>query len=66
MKSLRFIFIVLILALASLACFSAGSPTPSSNILFSDDFSNTAKKWDQVTESKDWSLIVDYSYHSPA
>ena len=61
MKSMRIIFITLILGLASLACFSTGSPTPSSNILFSDDFSNTSKKWDQVT---DGSRTTDYYNNS--
>lgn len=51
MKSIRFLFIIFTLVFASLACFSTGSPTPSSNILFSDDFSNTSKKWDQVSDS---------------
>lgn len=51
MKSIRFLIIILTLVFASLACFSTGSPTPSSNILFSDDFSNTSKKWDQVSDS---------------
>ncbi len=61
MKSMRFIFIILILVLANLACFSTGSPTPSSNILFSDDFSNTSKKWDQVS---DGSRTTDYYNNS--
>jgi hypothetical protein len=56
MKSLRLFLIVIILALASLACFGSSS-TPTSNVLFSDDFSNTDKKWDQITDS---SRTTDY------
>lgn len=62
MKFMRFIFPVLILVLASLACFSTGSPTPSSNILFSDGFSNTSKKWDQVTDSTRTTDYYNNSY----
>jgi len=62
MKSMRFIFIILILVLASLACFSTGSPTPSSNILFSDDFSSTSKKWDQVSDSTRTTDYYNNSY----
>jgi len=51
MKSTRFIVIILILLLASLACFSTGTKTPASNVLFSDDFTDTSKKWDQVSET---------------
>jgi hypothetical protein len=61
MKSMRFIYMVLILVLASLACFSVGTPTPTSNILFSDDFSSTSKKWDQVSDS---SRTTDYYNNS--
>ena len=50
MKSWRLLSAVLTLALSSLACFSLGTQS-SSNILFSDDFSNTSKKWDRITES---------------
>jgi hypothetical protein len=51
MKSKQFILIVLVLVLTSLACFSVGTKTPEGNILYSDDFSNTKTKWDQVNES---------------
>lgn len=49
MKSLRFIVISLALAFASLACFSVGTQSPDTDILFSDHFSNTDKDWDQVS-----------------
>ncbi len=49
MKSWRLLAVFLILALSSLACFSATTQSSSSNILFSDDFSTTTHKWDQVT-----------------
>jgi len=51
MKSMRFSLIFILLILASLACFSTSTQSTPSNILFSDDFSNTDNKWDQVSES---------------
>jgi hypothetical protein len=57
MKSQRLLLIVTILALASLACFSAGTQSPSSNILFSDDFSTNKNKWDQASDA---SRSTDY------
>lgn len=51
MKSMRYFMIVLILALASIACLSAATQAPKSDVLFSDDFSTTDKKWDQVTDT---------------
>ena len=50
MRSTRFISMVIVLVLASLACLTTGSQTPTSNILFSDNFTDTSKKWDQVSE----------------
>jgi hypothetical protein len=63
MKSIRFISIILILALASLACFSTGTQTPESDVLFSDDFSNTSKKWDQVTDATRTTDYFNNAYH---
>ena len=57
MKSMRFFFIVIILAVTSLACFATDLQTPTNGILFSDDFSNAGKKWDQYTGS---SYTTDY------
>jgi hypothetical protein len=51
MKSKRLLSIVFILALTSMACFSTGTQSTPSDVLFSDDFSNTDKNWDQVTET---------------
>lgn len=51
MKSLRLFVIVFIFGLSSLACFGSGTQIPTSNILFSDDFSTTNNKWDRVTET---------------
>lgn len=51
MKSKRFILIILMLALASLACFNTGAKTAANDVLFSDDFTDTSKKWDQVSEA---------------
>ena len=58
MKSIRIFLVILILALASLACFGSGTKTPLPDILFSDDFSTKDKKWDQVNDA---SRITDYS-----
>ncbi len=51
MQSKRFILIISLLVLASLACLSTATKTPASNLLFSDDFTDTSKKWDQVSET---------------
>ncbi len=51
MKSMHFLPIVIILAATSLACFTTGINTTPSGILFSDDFSNAGKKWDQHTDA---------------
>jgi hypothetical protein len=57
MKSIRFFLVILILAIASLACFNTGvTPTPG-DILFSDDFSTKDNKWDQVNDT---SRTTDY------
>jgi hypothetical protein len=48
---MRPIFIVVILAATSLACFATSTQTAPSGVLFSDDFSNTSNKWDQYTDS---------------
>jgi hypothetical protein len=41
--------IVIIFALISLACFGLSTQIKPSDILFSDDFSNTSKKWGQFS-----------------
>ncbi len=51
MRFTRFFLIIFTMMLASLACLSTGAQTPSSNVLFSDDFTDTSKKWDQVNET---------------
>ena len=51
MKSRRFFFILIMLVLASLACLSTATKTPTNDVLFSDNFSDTSKKWDQVSET---------------
>ena len=57
MKYIRPLFITLVLSLVSLACLSSGTPSTPSEILFSDDFSNTDKKWDQADTN---SASTDY------
>lgn len=56
MKFIRLLLIALIFILTSLAC-SRTSNTPDGNILFSDDFSSSSNRWDQVTDD---SHITDY------
>lgn len=51
MNSIRLYMIILILALSTLACFTTSTQSTPSNILLSDDFSTTDKKWDQTNET---------------
>ena len=51
MRSMRLFMIMIVLVLASMACLSTGVKTPASNVLFSDNFTDTSKKWDQVSEA---------------
>jgi hypothetical protein len=57
MKFMHLFYIVIIFALSITACSSSASQTTPSAILFSDDFSNTDNKWDQVAET---SRTTDY------
>jgi hypothetical protein len=57
MKSTHFISILVLLIVASLACSYSGTQNKPSNVLFSDDFSNNSKKWDQVSNN---SATTDY------
>jgi hypothetical protein len=57
MESMRLLFIFIILILTSMACFSTSTQTAPSDVLFSDDFSNTSKNWNQYTDS---SHTIDY------
>jgi hypothetical protein len=61
MKFNRFFYVLLVLALASMACFSSNTSSSSSNVLLSDDFSNTSNNWDQVTDT---SYTTDYYNNS--
>ena len=63
MKFMRLFYIVLIFALTSLACFSTSTQSTPSNVLFSDDFSNTDNKWDQVTEATRTTDYYNNAYH---
>ena len=57
MKFMRPLFIILVLSFVSLACLNSGKPNTPGEILFSDDFSNTDKKWDQADTT---SASTDY------
>jgi hypothetical protein len=57
MKSMRTITIIAILAVTTVACFATGLQSTPSSVLFSDDFSDTRKSWNQVTDS---SHTTDY------
>ena len=51
MISKRFFIIILLLVLASQsACSALLQKTPVSDVLFSDDFTDTSRKWDQIAE----------------
>ena len=51
MKLRQLILIVLLFASTSLSCSNIGAQTAEGNILFSDDFSDNSKKWDQVNDT---------------
>jgi hypothetical protein len=57
MKFMRPLLIILVLSFGSLACLNSGTPDTTGDILFSDDFSNTDKKWDQADTA---SASTDY------
>ncbi len=57
MKFMRPLLIILVLSFVSLACLNSGTPDTPGEILFSDDFSNTDKKWDQADTA---SALTDY------
>ncbi|OGO64409.1 MAG: hypothetical protein A2030_00470 [Chloroflexi bacterium RBG_19FT_COMBO_50_10] len=63
MKFMRLFIIVLVLALTSLACLGTSTQNAPSNVLFSDDFSTTDKKWDQVTVTSATTDYYNNSYH---
>ena len=51
MRFLRLASVILLLGFASLACSNAGTKTGTVTVLFSDDFSNASKNWDQISDS---------------
>ncbi len=51
MKYNRFLLVILIVAVTSLSCFSFGAQGYMNDVLFADDFSNTSKKWDQISDA---------------
>ena len=62
MSSKRFLFIFLILALASQACSSIGSKVSPNDVLFSDDFTDTSRKWDQSSDATHTTGYYNSSY----
>lgn len=48
-KSIRLVSIIVILVIALQACSSADSRSVGKKVLFSDNFSDTSKKWDSIT-----------------
>ncbi len=61
-KSTRPFYLAIIFVLTSLACFGTGTQNPENEILLTDDFSNTHKKWDQVTDSSGSTEYYNQSY----
>ncbi len=51
MKFVRLLSIIVVISLVSLGCSNAGTQNKASNILFSDDFSDSSKNWDRVSNS---------------
>jgi hypothetical protein len=51
MKHLCRLFMILLLGYVSVACSNTADQTATHTILFSDDFSNGSKNWDQVSDS---------------
>ncbi len=45
-----FIIVVLLVLVGQTACSAFLQKTPAGDVLFSDDFTDTSKKWDQVVE----------------
>jgi hypothetical protein len=62
MKSRLLLLIILWLLLSSMACTGIATNTPPSDILFSDDFSDTTKKWDQVSEANRTTAYYNDAY----
>ncbi len=57
MKSMRVISVLILFGLVSLACSESSTQNRPSNVLLSDDFSDSSKNWDQFSSS---SAITDY------
>lgn len=57
MKSIRPFTIIILIALVSQACSLTNRQPAPGDVLFSDDFSNTKKKWDRISEG---SRTTDY------
>jgi hypothetical protein len=62
MKSIRIFSIILIMALATLACFSTSKQNAPTNLLFSDDFSTTNNQWDQVEDTTHTTSYYNNAY----
>lgn len=57
MRFMRLLSVITLISLTILSCSNTGTQNKASNVLFSDDFSNSSKKWDQVSNS---SALTDY------
>ena len=51
MRTLSLVSAILLLGLTSLACSAAPTRSATTVVLFSDDFSNPSKNWDQISDS---------------
>lgn len=57
MQSMRLVSILIIISIAGLACTYSGTQNRTNNVLFADKFSDSSKKWDQVSNN---SATTDY------
>jgi hypothetical protein len=62
MRIMRLFPMIILISLVSIACSNAGSKSRVSNVLFSDEFSNNSKNWDQVSNSAGSSDYYNAAY----
>ncbi len=62
MKPVNLVSMIVIFTAALLACTSAENQPAASKVLFSDNFTDTSKKWDQVTSESGSTDYYDGAY----
>jgi hypothetical protein len=61
-KTFSLILVVFLLVISSQACFLAGNKTAYQQVLFSDNFSDPSKNWDQVNSDSGSTDYFDGAY----